>query len=160
MSYRMYIFFPGSSAHGFWPSLYIVFRACSCVNCCQTFAWQGVSILASRSTGILMETGQAELNTILLNNVVRGPHGHLRTFDGIKWECGLFHRKPKALCHPFNLVGHRFRDKNPQVRHIYRIQYRIRYRQLIVYDVVYDVAYDVTYDITYDVTYYVPYDLT
>ena len=27
-----------------------------CVNCCQTFAWQDVSILASRSTWILMET--------------------------------------------------------------------------------------------------------
>ena len=57
----------------------------------------------------------AELNNILLNNVVRGPHGHLRTFGGIKWECDLFNGRPKARCYPFNIDGHRFRDKNPQV---------------------------------------------
>ena len=57
----------------------------------------------------------AELNSILINNVVRGPHGHLRTFGGIKWECDLFNGRPKARCYPFNIDGHRFRDKNPQV---------------------------------------------
>jgi hypothetical protein len=57
----------------------------------------------------------AELNSILINNVVRGSHGHLRTFGGIKWECDLFNGRPKARCYPFNIDGHRFRDKNPQV---------------------------------------------
>jgi hypothetical protein len=57
----------------------------------------------------------AELNSILINNVVRGLHGHLRTFGGIKWECNLFNGRPKARCYPFNIDGHRFRDKNPQV---------------------------------------------
>jgi hypothetical protein len=36
----------------------------------------------------------AELNDIILNNIVRSPHGHLRTFGGIKWECYLFNRRP------------------------------------------------------------------
>ena len=57
----------------------------------------------------------AELNSILINNVVRGSHGHLRTFGGIKWECDLFNGRPKARCYPFDIDGHRFRDKNPQV---------------------------------------------
>ena len=56
-----------------------------------------------------------ELNNIILNNIVRGSHGHLRTFGGIKWECDLFSGRPKARCYPFNIDGHRFRDKNPQV---------------------------------------------
>ena len=56
-----------------------------------------------------------ELNSILINNVVCGSHGHLRTFGGIKWECELFNGRPKARCYPFNIDGHRFRDKNPQV---------------------------------------------
>jgi hypothetical protein len=38
----------------------------------------------------------AELNDIILHNIVRGPHGHLRTFGGIKWECDLFNERPKA----------------------------------------------------------------
>ena len=45
----------------------------------------------------------AELNTILINNVVRGPHGHIRTFSGIRWECDLFNGRPKARCYPFNI---------------------------------------------------------
>ena len=36
----------------------------------------------------------AELNNILLNNVVRGPHGHLHRLVGIKWECYLFNGRP------------------------------------------------------------------
>ncbi len=63
----------------------------------------------------------AELNSILLNNVVRGPFGHLCTFGGIQWECDLFNGRPKARCYPFNIVGHRFWDKNPQVVLQYRI---------------------------------------
>ena len=50
----------------------------------------------------------AELNSILINNVVRDPHGHLRTFGGIKWECYLFNARPKAWCNPFNIDCHRF----------------------------------------------------
>ena len=72
----------------------------------------------------------AELNTILIqvNNVVRGPPGHLSTFGGIRWECDLFNGRPKARCYPFNIDGHQFRDQNPQITNIYRIQYRIRHR--------------------------------
>ncbi len=40
----------------------------------------------------------AALNDIILHNIVRGPHGHLRTFGGIKWECDLLNGRPKALC--------------------------------------------------------------
>ena len=71
----------------------------------------------------------AELNSFLLNNVVRGPHGHLRTLGGIKWECDLFNGRPKARCYPFNIVGHRFRDKNPQVAptQSYTISYTMSY---------------------------------
>ncbi len=58
----------------------------------------------------------AELNPILINNVVRGSYGHLRTFGGIKWGCDLFNGRPKARCYPFNIDGHCFRDKNPQVK--------------------------------------------
>ncbi len=60
----------------------------------------------------------AELNSILINNVVRGLQGHLHTFGGIKiikWECNLYNGRPKARCNPFNTDSHRFRDKNPQV---------------------------------------------
>ncbi len=39
----------------------------------------------------------AELYSILINNVVCGSHGHLHTFGGIKWECALFNRRPKAV---------------------------------------------------------------
>ena len=57
----------------------------------------------------------AELNLILINNVVRGSHGHLRTFGGIKWDCNLFNGRLKARCYPFDIDGHRFLDKNPKV---------------------------------------------
>jgi hypothetical protein len=70
----------------------------------------------------------AELNSILLNNVVWGPYGHLHTFGGIQWECGLFNERLKARCYPFNIVGHRFQDKNPQVALQYHIRCRIRCR--------------------------------
>jgi hypothetical protein len=70
----------------------------------------------------------AELNSILLNNVVQGPYGHLHTFGGIQWECDLFNGRPKARCYPFNIVGHRFWDKTPQVVLQHRIQCCIRCR--------------------------------
>ena len=58
-----------------------------------------------------------ELNNILLENLVPWcPNGgHLRTFGAIQWECDLYKGRPKARCYPFNLDGHRFRGKNPQV---------------------------------------------
>jgi hypothetical protein len=89
----------------------------------------------------------AELNSILLNNVVRGPFGHLRTFGGIQWECDLFNGRPKARCYPFNIVGHRFRDKNPQVVLQYRIRCRIRYRirYLIRYIILHHIRSDMTF---------------
>ena len=89
----------------------------------------------------------AELNAILLNNIVRGPHGHLRTFGGIKWECERFNGRPKARCYPFNIDGHRFRDQNPQVA--YRIRYYIRYR--IRYHISYTISYTVSYTISYTI---------
>jgi hypothetical protein len=57
----------------------------------------------------------AELNAITTGNLVGGPHGHLRTFGCIQWENELFNGRPKARCYPFNIQGHRFRLKNPQV---------------------------------------------
>ena len=56
-----------------------------------------------------------ELNAILDNNLVPGTHCHLRTFGCIQWESELFNGRPKARCYPFDLPGHRFRGKNPQV---------------------------------------------
>jgi len=58
-----------------------------------------------------------ELNNILVKNLVPcGQNGgHLRTFGTIQWECDLYKGRPKARCYPFNLDGHRFRGKNPQV---------------------------------------------
>jgi hypothetical protein len=56
-----------------------------------------------------------ELNAILDNNLVPGTRGHLRTFGCIQWESELFNGRPKARCYPFDLPGHRFRGKNPQV---------------------------------------------
>jgi hypothetical protein len=66
----------------------------------------------------------AELNAIITGNLVGGPHGHLRTFGCIQWESDLFNGRPKARCYPFDIQGHRFRNRNPKVRytfHIYRI---------------------------------------
>ena len=57
----------------------------------------------------------AELNAIIINNLVDSPHGHLRTFGCIQWESDMFNGRPKARCYPFNIPGHRFRNKNPQV---------------------------------------------
>jgi hypothetical protein len=57
----------------------------------------------------------AELNSIIIHNLVGGSHGHLHTFCCIQWECDLFNGRPKARCYPFNIPGHRFRNKNPQV---------------------------------------------
>jgi hypothetical protein len=57
-----------------------------------------------------------ELNQILANNLVpNGDGGHLRTFTTLQWECELYNGRPKARCYPFDLDGHRFRGKNPQV---------------------------------------------
>ena len=59
-----------------------------------------------------------ELNTVLGRNLVSSVStgAHLRTFGAIKWECELYRGRPKARCYPFNLDGHRFRGKNPQVK--------------------------------------------
>ena len=76
--------------------------------------------------GIAPKQGQKwsvqELNNILLNNLVecRSPNkgegtGHLRTFGGVQWECELFNGRPKARCYPFDINGHRFRNRTPQV---------------------------------------------
>jgi hypothetical protein len=41
----------------------------------------------------------------------------------------LFNGRPKARCYPFNIDGHRFRDKNPQVATniSYTMSYTISY---------------------------------
>ena len=60
----------------------------------------------------------AELNAIIISNLVGGPHGHLHTFGCIQWENELFNGRPKASlarCYPFNIQGHRFWNLNPQV---------------------------------------------
>ena len=57
----------------------------------------------------------AELNAILIHNVVGGSHSHLRTFGCIQWECELFQGRPKARCYPFDIPGHCFRNKTPKV---------------------------------------------
>jgi hypothetical protein len=57
----------------------------------------------------------AELNAIITGNLVGGQHGHLHTFGCIQLECYLFNGRPKARCCPFNIDGHRFRNKTPQV---------------------------------------------
>lgn len=68
-----------------------------------------------------------ELNNILVNNLVStGPNGgQLRTFGTIQWECELYRGRPKARCYPFNLDGHRFRGKNPQVQSLPNILHAI-----------------------------------
>ena len=93
----------------------------------------------------------AELNSILINNVVCGPHGHLRTFGGIQWECDLFNGRPKARCYPFNIDGHRFRDKNPQVLLLsYTISYTISCT--ISYTTLHMISYTISYMYTISYT--------
>ena len=58
----------------------------------------------------------AELNSIITGNLVGGPRGHLHTFGCIQWECEVFNGRPKARCYPFDMDGHRFRNKNPKVQ--------------------------------------------
>jgi len=61
----------------------------------------------------------AELNSILAKNLVPGRDGnHLRTFTTLQWESDDYIGRPKARCYPFDLAGHRFRGKNPQVCNI------------------------------------------
>jgi hypothetical protein len=69
-----------------------------------------------------------ELNAIITGNLVGGSHGHLHTFGCIQWENELFNGRPKARCYPFNIQGHRFRNKNPLVHSVYRTRYRYHYR--------------------------------
>jgi hypothetical protein len=51
-------------------------------------------------------------------NLIGGNHGHLHTFGCIQWEYELFNGRPKAQCYPFDIQGHHFRNKNPQVHFI------------------------------------------
>jgi hypothetical protein len=81
----------------------------------------------------------AELNDIILHNIVRGLKGHLCSFSGIKWECNLFIKRPKARCYPFNIDSHRFRDKNPQVSIF--ISHMISY--MISYATLYTISYTI-----------------
>ncbi len=77
---------------------------------------------------------------IITGNLVGGPHGHpsLHTFGCIQWECNLFNGRPKARRYPFDIQGHRFRNKNPKVHPFdlidrntkYRTLYRTLYRSL------------------------------
>ena len=60
-----------------------------------------------------------KLNAVLTGNLVGGPHGHLHTFGCIQWVCELFNGRPKARCYPFDMPGHRFRNKNPKVTPTY-----------------------------------------
>jgi hypothetical protein len=69
-----------------------------------------------------------ELNAIITGNLVGGPHGHLHTFGCIQWENEIFNSRQKARCYPFNIQGHRFRNKNPQVHSLYHTRYQYHYR--------------------------------
>ena len=70
----------------------------------------------------------AELNSILAKNLVPGRDGnHLRTFSTIQWESDDYRGRPKARCYPFDLNGHRFRGKNPQVCNRYMLIYTMVY---------------------------------
>ena len=63
----------------------------------------------------------AHLNSILANNLVPNRDGgHLRTFTTLQWEHDDYRGRPKALCYPFDLDGHRFRGQNPQVCNMLR----------------------------------------
>ena len=53
-------------------------------------------------------------------------------------------RRQDAI-YPFNIQGHRFRNKNPQVRK----QYFFCPTYNIEYDIVYDIVYDIIYDVVY-----------
>ncbi len=70
----------------------------------------------------------AELNAIITGNLIGRPYGHLRTFGCIQLENELFSVSPKARCCPFNIQGHRFRNKNPQADALYRTKYRYHFR--------------------------------
>ena len=63
----------------------------------------------------------AELNSILASNLVTVPGrdgNHLRTYTTLQWESDDYIGRPKARCYPFDLDGHRFRGKNPQVKNM------------------------------------------
>jgi hypothetical protein len=63
----------------------------------------------------------AELNSILASNLVTMPGrdgNHLRTYTTLQWESDDYIGRPKARCYPFDLDGHRFRGKNPQVKNM------------------------------------------
>ena len=51
-------------------------------------------------------------------NLVGGNHDQLHTFGSIQWECELFNGRPKARCYPFDIQGHHFWNKNPQVHFV------------------------------------------
>jgi hypothetical protein len=74
-----------------------------------------------------------ELNVIITGNLFGGNHGPLHTFGCIQWECELFNGRPKARCYQFDIQGHHFRNKNPQVHHI-------------VFDITYDIRPDIIPD--------------
>jgi hypothetical protein len=52
------------------------------------------------------------------------------TFGCIQWECDLFNGRPKARCYPFNIQGHRFRNKNPKVHPSDLIDHNTKYSTL------------------------------
>jgi hypothetical protein len=62
-----------------------------------------------------------------------------------------FSGRPKARCYPFNILGHRFGKKNPQVQSLYRTQYRYHYRVAILHYIIPDIVYDIVYDIGIDI---------
>ncbi len=96
----------------------------------------------------------AELNAIIAGNLVGGPHGHLSTFGWIQWGNILFSCRPKARCNPFNIQGHRFRNKNTQVHALYRARYRYHHRVapccIISYPISHTILYTISGKILYD----------
>ena len=56
--------------------------------------------------------GTEELNDILLHNLASDM---MKTFGCTQWEHDKLIGKPKALCYPFPMEGHKFRGKNSKV---------------------------------------------
>ena len=85
----------------------------------------------------------AELNSILINIVVRGSHGHLRTFGGIRSSST---EGPRRCAIPSTSMTIVFETRT-HWQHTHRIRYSIRYR--IRYSILYRIRYDVRYGMQY-----------
>ena len=78
------------------------------------------------------------------SNLVPGSDGkHLRTYTTLQWESDDYIGRPKERCYPFDLDGHCFRGKNPQVMILYIMVYTMIY--IITYHMLYTMVYIMVY---------------